>query len=79
MDIRIIIRIHDCVKNGCTGSPKDFSEKLGVSERTLYNYIAFMKVDLKDPIVFNGNKRCYEDVGEHKLCFVEFSSIYKNP
>ena len=69
MDIRIIIRIHDCVKNGCTGSPKELSDKLGISERTLYNYIAFMKVDLNAPIVFNGNKRSYEYVGECELKF----------
>jgi len=75
MDIRIIIRIHDCINNGCTGSPKELSDKLGISERTLYNYIAFMKVDLKAPIAFNGNKRSYEYVGECALRFKNISLL----
>lgn len=69
MDIRIIIRIHDCIQNGYTGNPKELSQKLGVSERTLYNYISFMKLDLKAPITFNTEKRSYEYVGECLLNF----------
>ena len=70
MDIRIIIRIHDCILKGYTGTPKEFSSKLGVSERTLYNYISFMKQDLKAPIIFNGDRRSYEYLGECGLRFV---------
>lgn len=71
MDIRIIIRIHECVKNGWTGTPKDLSNKLEVSERTLYNYISFMKNDLKAPIRFCKIKRGYEYKGE---CFLQFEN-----
>ena len=69
MDIRIIIRIHDCIKNSWTGTPKQLSEKLGVSERTLYNYIFFMKNDLKAPIEFCKVKRGYMYKGECSLKF----------
>lgn len=70
MDIKIIIRIHDCIQNGYTGNPKELSRKLGVSERTLYNYISFMKNELKAPIVFNTDRRSYEYVGECRLMFM---------
>ncbi|MFY7741567.1 MAG: HTH domain-containing protein [Flavobacterium sp.] len=70
MDIRIIIRIHDCIQNGYTGNPKELSQKLGISERTLYNYISFMRQDLNAPIVFNTDKRSYEYVGECLLKFL---------
>ncbi|SHF76701.1 HTH domain-containing protein [Flavobacterium segetis] len=69
MDIRIIIRIHDCIKNSWTGTPKQLSEKLKVSERTLYNYIFFMKNDLKVPIEFYKVKRDYMYKGECSLKF----------
>jgi predicted DNA-binding transcriptional regulator YafY len=69
MDIRIIIRIHECINTGNTGTPKELSQRLGISERTLYNYIAFMKHELKAPIVFNGSRRGYEYVVECGLKF----------
>jgi len=69
MDIRIIIRIHECINTGKTGTPKEFSQRLGISERTLYNYIAFMKQELKAPIVYDGGRRGYEYVGECGLRF----------
>ncbi len=72
MDIRIIIRIHDCIRNSCTGSPKDFSDKLSISERTLYNYISFMRNDLKAPIEFCKVKRSYEYGRE---CYLRFENI----
>ena len=69
MDIRIIIRIHNCIKNSWTGTPKDLSEKLSVSERTLYNYISFMKNDLKAPIEFCKVNRTYVYKGQCGLKF----------
>ncbi|MEC5166253.1 putative DNA-binding transcriptional regulator YafY [Flavobacterium sp. PL11] len=69
MDIRTIIRIHDCIKNSWTGTPKELSEKLEVSERTLYNYISFMKNDLKAPIEFCKVKRRYQYNRECSLKF----------
>ncbi len=71
MDIRIIIRIHNCIQRNHTGSPKDFSRKLGISERTLYNYISFMRNDLKAPIEFCKEKRSY---GYQQECFLKFEN-----
>ena len=70
MDIRIIIRIHNCIKNSWTGTPKDFSKKLNISERTLYNYISFMKNDMEAPIEFCKIKRTYEYTKE---CYLKFN------
>lgn len=70
MDIRIIIRIHDLIQSNRTGNPKELSSKLGISERSVYNYVSFMRKDLKAPIAFNYNKRSYEYVEECMLRFV---------
>ena len=59
MDVRLIIRMHEIIKSSKTGTPKDFSYKLNVSERTLYNYLAFMKNELKAPIVYDEIKQSY--------------------
>lgn len=53
MNIRIIIRIHDRIRRKGTGQPIDFAKELGISERTLYNYIQFMRQDLNAPIVYD--------------------------
>lgn len=42
-----------------TGSPKELSNKLGVSERTIYNYISFMKVEMNAPIIYDNQKGNY--------------------
>lgn len=62
MDIRVIIRIHELIISKQTGSPKELSEKLELSERTIYNYIAFMRNDLNAPIIYSTpiTSYCYE-------------------
>ena len=42
-----------------TGSPRDLASKLSLSERTVYNYIAFMREELKASIVYNYQKESY--------------------
>lgn len=63
MDIRIIIRLHELIVSRQTGTPKELAEKLELSERTIYNYIAFMREELKAPIVYNTALAyyCYEE------------------
>lgn len=69
MDIRIIKKIHDLIVDERTGSPQKLSEKLGVSERTVYNYISFMKNEMNAPIVYNNHKSnyCYDGSCNYKL------------
>lgn len=59
MDIRIIKKLHEYINSERTGSPKELSNKLGVSERTVYNYISYMKVEMNAPIVFDIQKGNY--------------------
>lgn len=75
MDIRLIIKIHENIELAATGNPKQFSCKLNVSERTLYNYLAFMKNELKAPIVFDEVKQSYL---YNEKCNLKFINSYGN-
>jgi hypothetical protein len=59
VDIRIIIRLNKLIKNEQTGSPKELAIKLGITERSVYNYISFMKKEMKAPIVYNSQRLSY--------------------
>lgn len=63
MDIRIIIRIHELITAKQTGTPKELAEKLELSERTVYNYVAYMREELNAPIIYNAAlaNYCYEE------------------
>lgn len=51
-----------------TGTTAELSNRLGISVRTVFNYISFMKSELEAPIVFNSQTKNYnERVCE--LCF----------
>lgn len=62
MDIRIIIRLHDYLITEQTGAPKELALKLGISERSVYNYIAYMKSEMNAPITYDNQKGnyCYQ-------------------
>ncbi len=51
--------IHKLIKASCTGKPKELASIVGVSERTIYNYIRFIKKDLNAPLKWNANKVSY--------------------
>lgn len=59
MDIRIIIRIDALIVKEQTGSPKQLAVKLAITERSVYNYIAFMKKEMKAPISYNSLRVSY--------------------
>lgn len=59
LDIRLIIRIDQLIYNEMTGSPKMLATKLSISERSVYNYISFMKQELNAPIVYDYHKISY--------------------
>jgi transcriptional antiterminator len=60
MDIRIIIKIDDLIVREASASPEIIAQKLNISERTVYNYIKFMKDDLEAPIVFSRINNTYK-------------------
>jgi tetrahydromethanopterin S-methyltransferase subunit H len=59
MDIRIIIRIHELLLVQKTGNPKDLAKRLGISERSIFNYISFMKKEMNAPIRYNSQCSSY--------------------
>jgi transcriptional antiterminator len=69
MNIRIIKKLHDFILTERTGSPKELASKLGVSERTVYSYISYMKTEMNAPIVFDNQKGNYLYDRE---CLLEF-------
>ncbi len=69
LDIRIIIKIHELIEVERTGSPKNFAGKISVSERTIYNYLEFMKTELQAPIIYNSFKQSYCYYRECELRF----------
>lgn len=62
MDIRVIIKIHELIRDKRAGNSDDLSDRLGISVRTVYNYITFMKTELNAPITYDSQnkKYCYE-------------------
>lgn len=69
MDIRIIKKIHEFILTERTGSPKELARKLDVSERTIYNYISYMKIEMNAPILFDNQKGNYLYERECLLAF----------
>jgi len=69
VDIRIIIKLHELIKAQRTGTPNELSNKLGLSVRTVFNYINFMKSELEAPISFNSQTKNYY---YEKVCELRF-------
>lgn len=69
MDVKQVKKLNELIKKGRTGNPQQLSEKLGVSERTVYNYINYLKNELHAPIAYNPRRETYEyqDAGEIKI------------
>lgn len=69
MDIRIIIELDNLIEKEITGSPKQLASRLSISERTVYNYISFMKKVLNAPIVYDYHRMSYvyNNDGEFKF------------
>ena len=69
MDIRIFIRLHELIQTKQTGNLKQLAKKLEISERSVNYYIAFMRNELKAPIIYDRKLETYFYETECKLCF----------
>jgi hypothetical protein len=69
MDIRKIITIHELIRKQRTGKPKVLASRIGVSERTTYNYISFIKTELKAPVKWDTMRESYVYESNGKLHF----------
>jgi len=67
MDIRIIQYLHEKIALNKTGSPRQLAEQLKLSERSIYNYILFMKNEMGAPILFDRQKNSYVYTEECKF------------
>ncbi len=70
MDIRVFIRLHELIIAKQTGTPKQLAQKLEISERSVHYYIAFMKNEMKAPIVYDNRLETYLYEAECRLCFI---------
>lgn len=70
MDIRVFIRLHELIKNKQTGKLKQLAQKLEISERSVNYYIAFMRNELKAPIIYDRKLETYLYETECRLCFI---------
>ncbi|WP_379819082.1 hypothetical protein [Flavobacterium myungsuense] len=59
MDIRVIIQLHELLMAGRAGNSECLSQRLGISVRSVYNYVTFMKNELNAPIIYNTQTKCY--------------------
>jgi predicted DNA-binding transcriptional regulator YafY len=69
LDIRVIIKIHELIRDKRAGNSYDLSDRLGVSVRTVYNYITFMKTELNAPIAYDSQNKKYYYERECELNF----------
>ena len=69
----MIIKIQqliEAIHAGETGTPKELSSKLGVSERMVYKYIGIIKTEFKAPIKYNRLTKTYFFEAKGRLDFV---------
>jgi transcriptional antiterminator len=70
MDIRVIKKIHELIMKELTVSPKELLCELRVSERTIYNYITYMKKEMNAPIIYDNQKGNYM---YERVCLLVFN------
>jgi len=56
--ISLLLRMDQMIRTGSTGPPEDFAHRLDVSTRTIYNYLAILKM-LGAPIRYSRSLMTY--------------------
>jgi hypothetical protein len=59
MNILKIIHFIHLIEKERTGSAKVAAERIGISERMVFNYVRILKTELNAPINYNRNKQTY--------------------
>ena len=59
MDLNKIERMDMLIRRNATGTPTAFAIKMGMSNRSLHNYINFMRVQLRAPIKYSSTMQSY--------------------
>jgi len=58
--INSLERLDQLIRMKATGAPKELARKLDISERWLYEYIQFLKIEMNAPVKFNRERSSYE-------------------
>jgi predicted DNA-binding transcriptional regulator YafY len=56
--LNLLLRLDQFIRQKGTGSPPEFARKMGISERSLYEYLKVLK-DLGAPIKWSRQERSY--------------------
>jgi predicted DNA-binding transcriptional regulator YafY len=69
--LNLLLRLDQFIRQKGTGSPPEFAQKMGVSERSLYEYLKVLK-ELGAPIRFSRQDRSYyyEKGGQFQVNFL---------
>ncbi len=59
MKLQQIARLDQLIRLKATGSPAKLAERCGVTKRMVYEYIRFMKDELKAPISYCKERESY--------------------
>ena len=66
-----LIRLDHLIALKATGTPSDCAHKIGISERSLYDYLKILK-EMGAPITFSRNRRTYyyKEDGRFRISFI---------
>ena len=66
-----LIRLDHLIALKATGTPSDCAHKIGISERSLYDYLKILK-EMGAPIMFSRNRRTYfyKEEGRFRISFI---------
>ena len=66
-----LIRLDHMIHLKSTGRPQDCAEKIGISERSLYDYLKILK-EMGAPIKFSRHRRTYyyDEGGRFRISFI---------
>ena len=66
-----LVRIDQLIRIKATGTPVELADKLGISERSVYEYLNLMK-DLGAPIKFSSYRQTYyyDEEGSFNISFL---------
>jgi len=76
VNLMLIQRLDNLIYRKATGCPEKLAQLLKVSERTLFNYLQYMKEDLNLPIQYNAWRQTYFYEKEGRL-IIKFLPPYK--
>jgi len=69
IDIERIILIDNFIRKKSTGKPDELAQRLGISRRSLFGTLNFMKASLKAPIVYKKEENSYVYQEDGLFCF----------